>query len=150
MTAVTRAPTTRAATTWKDWRGQFGHDHGVLVVQAFYENVAAHRVEGRALAPGEAERNAVLEFRPQPVQDMLAACLWPRWTGPDGTTLESFAAITDDPPPEVAAPGHDRCIVPLRTGNLDAWLLPDPRALAAQYALLDDRERPYFTHRLAA
>lgn len=132
------------------WRGQFGHDHGVLAVQAFYENVAAHRAEGRELAPGEPERNAVLEFRPQPVQDMLAACLWSRWTGPDGTTLDSFAAITDNPPPEVAAAGHDRCIVPLRAARLDAWLAPDPQDLATQYALLDDRERPYFAHRLAA
>ncbi len=116
------------------WRGQFGHGHGVLAIQAFYENVAAHCAEGRELAPGETARSQVLEFRLSPPQAMLAACLWSAWRGADGATLLSFAAITDDPPPEVAAAGHDRCIVPLRTRNLDAWLVPDPRDLAAQYA----------------
>ena len=34
--------------------------------------------------------------------------------------------------------------------NVDAWLNPDPKNLAAQYAILDDRERPYYEHRKAA
>lgn len=62
----------------------------------------------------------------------------------------SFAAITDDPPEEVAAAGHDRCIVPIKPENVDAWLQPDPSNLDAQDAILDDRERPYYEHRLAA
>ena len=33
--------------------------------------------------------------------------------------LLSFAAITDEPPPEVAAAGHDRCIIPLPESALD-------------------------------
>ena len=32
----------------------------------------------------------------------------------------------------------------------DAWLNPDPADLAAQYAILDDRERPYYEHRMVA
>lgn len=132
------------------WKGQFGHTHGVLAISAFYENVSRHAAEGRALAPGEPERNVVLEFRPDPPVEMLVACLWSRWTGPDGEELLSFAAITDTPPPEVAAAGHDRCIIPIRPGHLDAWLHPDPANRAAQYAILDDRERPYYAHRMAA
>jgi hypothetical protein len=31
-----------------------------------------------------------------------------------------------------------------------AWLNPDPKDLDAMYAILDDRERPYYEHRLAA
>ncbi len=62
----------------------------------------------------------------------------------------SFAAITDEPPPEVAAAGHDRCIIPIKPENIDAWLNPDQRNLAAQYSILDDRERPYYEHRMAA
>ena len=62
----------------------------------------------------------------------------------------SFAAITDEPPPEVAAAGHDRCIIPIRAENVDAWLSPDRGNLKALYAVLDDRERPYYEHRLAA
>ena len=49
-----------------------------------------------------------------------------------------------------AAAGHDRCIIPIRPENIDAWLSPDPGNLAAQYAILDDRERPYYEHRMAA
>ena len=81
---------------------------------------------------------------------MLVACLWSRWQGRGEPDLLSFAAITDEPPPEVAAAGHDRCIIPIKPGNIDAWLSPDPTNLAAQYAILDDRQRPYFAHRMAA
>ena len=61
---------------------------------------------------------------------MLVACLWSRWTPPAGSDepdLWSFAAVTDDPPPEVAAAGHDRCIVQLRPENVEAWLTPQGR-----------------------
>jgi putative SOS response-associated peptidase YedK len=132
------------------WKGQFGHTHAVVSISAFYENVSRHRAEGRALAEGEAEENVVLEFRPDPQQEMLIACLWSRWTGKDGEELHSFAAITDEPPPEVAAAGHDRCVIPIRPGHVDAWLNPDPANLDALYAILDDRERPYYEHRMAA
>jgi hypothetical protein len=33
--------------------------------------------------------------------------------------------------------------------NIDAWLNPNPKDLAALYAILDDRDRPYYEHRLA-
>lgn len=131
------------------WKGQFGHTHGVIVCDAFYENVSRHKVEGRALTDGEAEENMVLEFKPQPRQDMLIACLYSHWQQ-DGEELWSFAAITDEPPPEVAGAGHDRCIIPIREEHLDAWLNPDPNKLAAMYAILDDRQRPFYEHRMAA
>jgi putative SOS response-associated peptidase YedK len=134
----------------KFWKPAFGHSHGVMVANAFYENVNRHRAEGRELRPGEAVENLVLEFRPRPTQDMLVACLWSRWTAPGEPDLLSFAAITDEPPPEVAAAGHDRCIIPIKPEHIDAWLNPDPAKLAALQAILDDRERPYYEHRLAA
>jgi putative SOS response-associated peptidase YedK len=119
------------------WRGQFGVTHGLMPVRKFYENVQRDAT------------NVVLEFEPGDGQPMLVACLWSRWTGPEGELL-SFAAITDDPPVEVAAAGHDRCIIPIKPENVDAWLHPDPGGLAASYAILDDRQRPYYEHRLAA
>jgi putative SOS response-associated peptidase YedK len=132
------------------WKGQFGRTHGVLLADAFYEHVDRHRVEGRDLQPGEEPEDVVLEFRPQGMGLMQAACLWSHWTAPNEPDLYSFAAITDEPPAEVAAVGHDRCIVPLRQERLDDWLNPDSSDLAAQYAILDDRERPYYEHRMAA
>lgn len=120
------------------WKGQFGVTHGIAVAQRFYEHVE------------QDGKDVVLEFAPQGGGDMLVACLWSRWIGEDGEELLSWAAITDDPPPEVAAAGHDRCIIPIKPGNVDAWLNPQGRAPAELYAILDDRERPYYEHRLAA
>jgi putative SOS response-associated peptidase YedK len=65
-------------------------------------------------------------------------------------SLLSFAAVTDDPPAEIAAAGHDRCIIPIKPANVDAWLHPQVSNLGAQYAILDNRERQYYEHRLAA
>jgi putative SOS response-associated peptidase YedK len=135
------------------WKGQFGVSHGIVVLNAFFENVSRHRVEGRALGEGEKEENVILEFRPRPVQDMLVACLWSTWRDPSGKEPEllSFAAITDDPAPEIAAAGHDRCVIPIRHEHMDAWLDPaTSKDLKRMYAILDDRERPYYEHRLAA
>jgi len=132
------------------WRKQFGYTHGIMVANAFYENVSRHKMEGRELTPGEKEENVILEFRPNNAQDMLVACLWSPWKAPGEPDLLSFAAITDDPPAEIAAAGHDRCIIPIKPENVDAWLKPDPKNLAAQYAILADRVRPYYEHRLAA
>jgi putative SOS response-associated peptidase YedK len=133
------------------WKRLFGYSHGVIIVNAFYENVARHAMEHRELAPGDKEENVVLEFRPRPQHDMLVACLWSHWKGDSGEPdLLSFAAITEEPPPEIAAAGHDRCIVPIKPENLDAWLKPDKAHLARQYAILADRDRPYYEHRIAA
>lgn len=120
------------------WKGVFGHTHAIMVVSRFFENVQR---DGK---------NVVLEFNPRSGEDMLVACLWSRWTAPGERDLLSFAAITDDPPPEIAAAGHDRCIVPIKPEHVDAWLNPDPKDLPALHALLHDRQRPYYEHRLAA
>jgi putative SOS response-associated peptidase YedK len=132
------------------WRNVFGHSHGLVLASAFYEHVPRHKAEGRALLPGEVEEDTILEFKPNGLEEMLVACLWSRWQAPGQPDLLSFAAVTDDPPDEVAAAGHDRCIIPLRRANVDAWLHPDRTNLAAQYSILDDRERPYYEHRIAA
>jgi putative SOS response-associated peptidase YedK len=123
------------------WRGQFGRTHGVALWWYFYEHVVR---DGQ---------DVVLEFSPSTGQLMPVACLYSHWTPPAGSDereLWSFAAITDDPPPEVAAAGHDRCIIPLKGEHLDRWLNPDPADLAAQQAVLDDRERYFYEHRMAA
>lgn len=120
------------------WRRVFGVSHGVMIVDRFFENVQR---DGQ---------NVVLEFVPADGREMLVACLWSRWVGADGQSLLSFAAVTDEPPPEVAAAGHDRCIVPLKPEHLDAWLQPGAHSLDELDQLLEDRERPLYQHRLAA
>jgi putative SOS response-associated peptidase YedK len=121
------------------WRGEFGHRHAVMLVQSFFENVER---DGH---------NAVLHFVPRPADTMLVACLYAEWTNPtDGQTLLSFAAITDEPPPEVAAAGHDRMIVNLKPEHLEAWLTPEGRPLADLRAILDDRKAPYYEHEVLA
>lgn len=132
------------------WRPLFGRSHGIVVIDAFFENVSRHQVERRALASGEQAQNVVLEFRPRPPRPMLVACLWSRWRARGQPDLLSFAAVTDEPPPEIAAAGHDRCIVSIRPEHVDAWLQPQASDLAAQHAILDDREPTFYEHRLAA
>ena len=123
------------------WRGQFGHSHGLMVVETFYENVR-----------GDDGANRVLQFTPRTGEPMYVACLVSRWSDPNGAEPElwSFAAITDEPEPEVAAAGHDRTIINLREQHIDAWLNPEPGNLAALYAIFDDRQHPYYEHREAA
>ncbi len=121
------------------WRELFGYRHGLIVVERFYEHVDR---DGQ---------DVVLEFVPNDRQPMLVACLWNRSPAHgDAPELLSFAAITDEPPPEVAAAGHDRCIIQIKPENVDAWLNPDPANLPALQAILDDRPRPLYEHRLAA
>lgn len=81
---------------------------------------------------------------------MIVACLYARWKVPSGKDLISFAAVTDEPPPEVAAAGHDRCVVNIKEPNVQAWLSPEGRDLSQLRAILDDIERPYYEHQVAA
>lgn len=82
----------------------------------------------------------------------LVACPWSHWKDPAGKEpdLLSFAAIIDDPEPEVAAAGHDRTIINIKPKHVDAWLKPDPADLASLYRISDDKGHPINERRLAA
>ncbi|MDP9141716.1 MAG: SOS response-associated peptidase [Pseudomonadota bacterium] len=133
----------------KAWKDLFGIRHGVIVISAFYENVERHKMEHRELGSGEESENVVLEFRPRPAQDMVIACLWNESPERDGHLL-SFAAITDEPAPEVAAAGHDRTIIQIKPEHIDAWLTPEARTEEALQAILSDRPEAFYEHRKAA
>lgn len=123
----------------KYWKGLFGLSHAVMLVDSFFENVDR---EGK---------NQVLHFVPKPAGTMLIACLFAEWRDPKGgSPLLSFAAITDEPPPEVAAAGHDRMIINLKPENLDAWLSPQGRSLEEMQRILGDRQAPYYEHEVMA
>jgi putative SOS response-associated peptidase YedK len=128
----------------KFWSAQFGHDHAIVVVDSFFEWVKVHRQERRELAAGEPEKNIELQFKPNPPRSMLVACLWSCWTDPKQPHVNGFAAITDDPPPEVASAGHDRCIINIKLENVEAWLTPQGRSSTELQAILSDREMPVY------
>ena len=130
----------------KFWSEQFGSHHAILVVESFYENVKRHTMEHRALSAGEREENVVLQFKPEPAQIMYVACLWSHWTDPREPDLRGFAAITDEPPADVAAAGHDRCIINLKPEHVEAWLTPENRSTAELQTMLSDRAIPVFQH----
>jgi putative SOS response-associated peptidase YedK len=121
------------------WKGEFGHHHGLIIADVFYENV---EIDGK---------NQVLAFTPRDGSPMFIACLWSHWTDPTGKEpdLLSFAAITDDPEPEVAAAGHDRTIINIKPEHIGEWLNPTGRSLANFYAIFDDKQHPYYEHQVA-
>src|ERR1700733_2222780 len=132
----------------KFWGQQFGHHHALMIVESFYENVQLHAMEHRELKAGEEAQNVVLQFTPQPAEPLLIACLWSHWTDPKEPDVRGFAAITDEPPSDVAAAGHDRCIVNLKPEHVEAWLKPEGRGTQELQTLLSDRAVPVFQHEI--
>ena len=123
----------------KYWQGLFGVSHAVMMIETFFENV------------DRGGKNEVLHFIPRPENTMLIACLAATWQDPKGgRPLFSFAAITDEPPAEVAAAGHDRMIINLKAEHLDAWLSPQGRSSDELQAILSDRQTPYYEHEVMA
>ena len=128
------------------WGDQFGSHHAIMVVESFFENVKLHTMQHREIKAGEREQNVVLQFKPEPAQLMYIACLWSRWTDAKEPELRSFAAITDEPPADVAAAGHDRCIINLKPEHVEAWLTPDSRSRKELQDILSDRTVPVYQH----
>ncbi|KVS41453.1 hypothetical protein [Burkholderia ubonensis] len=40
--------------------------------------------------------------------------------------------------------------IPTKPENIEAWLNPTASSLETMYAILDDKDRPYYEHKLAA
>ena len=123
----------------KYWATLYGSSHAVLLVDSFFENI------------DRSGKNQVLHFVPRPQETMLIACLYATWSDPKtGEKLLSFAAITDEPPEEVAAAGHDRMIVNLKPESVSAWLSPQGQSKEALERLLEDRQTPFYEHQVLA
>jgi putative SOS response-associated peptidase YedK len=121
------------------WRRQFGATHALMLMWSFFEWV--DRPDGSKVE---------LQFRPRTPQLMYVACLYAEWEGEDGRRMPCFAAVTDEPPPEVAAAGHNRCPINLTADAAQRWLTPQGRSDAQLQALLDERQRPYYEHEVLA
>ncbi len=119
--------------TRKSWEGIFMRQHGLLVFEKFYEWVLDE-------ATG---KKKIVSFYPRDKDLMWAPCLWDRWT--DGVdSLESFAIITTDPPPEISEAGHDRCPLFLREDLIDTWLNPAGLSKKEMYKVLGQKEDAKF------
>lgn len=121
------------------WREEFGSSHGLVVAESFFESVAQHRLEQRALAQGQGLGAVEFRFAPLPAQPMYLPCVWAHWARAGEPDLWSFAVVVDTAPMDLQAAGQDWCPVALKRENVAAWLQPDPANLQACYALLDDR-----------
>jgi putative SOS response-associated peptidase YedK len=123
------------------WRPLFGTSHAILPAVSFFENVA-----------GPDGRNRVLEFIPANGRTLWIACLYVEWGDPrdPASRLQSFASITDEPTPEVAATGHDRVPVNLTWEAALRWLDPSGLGEAELMSLLDQRQGTRYVCREAA
>jgi len=129
------------------WKNQFGYKHGILVLTSFFENVHRHDLEKRELEPGEKPENVVIQFKPQGFDEMIIPIIWDHSPkSANELSFDSFALITDEPPPEVVATGHDRCPIFLKSEHIDAWLNPEGRSTEMLFSILDDKERPFYEH----
>jgi putative SOS response-associated peptidase YedK len=99
------------------------------------------------LKPAE-QRKIIIQFQPEDAQDLLVPVIYSASPEP-GQFHEGFAIVTDEPPPEIRAAGHDRCPIILNSEGLQAWL--DHRGKSAKDLdrILSEQQRITFKHQLA-
>lgn len=120
----------------RTWKPIFGKQHGIFPFYRFYESVE-----------GDNGQAKIIYFEPKDQDIMWSAAIYEEAAITPGV-LRTFAAVTDEPPPEVAAAGHDRCPVFLAKENFGRWLNPQetPKELVQ---LLTSVVPTYFEHKVA-
>jgi putative SOS response-associated peptidase YedK len=81
-------------------------------------------------------RKTVIQFRPLGRTEGLVAPVIFNTGDLGGERVSAFALVTDDPPDEVRAAGHDRCPVFLSEQAWPAWLVPKGKTPKELDALL--------------
>jgi putative SOS response-associated peptidase YedK len=130
------------------WKSVLGKNHGALAIKAFFENVPLSKFEHRKLKKGEEDKNLILKFEPKGLSEMLVPCLFDT-NAEEDFTLHSFALITDDPNPEVAAAGHERTPVVMKETHLELWLEANQN-FSEYRPVFEDKEPTYFEHQVSA
>lgn len=130
------------------WKNALGKRHGIIMVEKFYESVATEDYTKHFKLPADKKGQSSIElcFAPDNVEYMFIPTLWDKWTGKDGKTLFSAALITDDPAPEIKQAGHDRTPIFLKESAVDAWLNAKETTVKDLKYVLDQRERPHYSH----
>jgi putative SOS response-associated peptidase YedK len=132
------------------------------VASQFAKQAEARRArlegQGKAWKPTPTEtkdprfRKIVIEFKAEQagtgVDELFVPVVFTERPDPGspGDLRKGFAIVTDAPPTEVAAAGHDRCPVFLTREFAYAWLKPTGRTAKEMLDLLDGRPRVTFHH----
>ncbi|MBM4251973.1 MAG: SOS response-associated peptidase [Deltaproteobacteria bacterium] len=93
------------------------------------------------------QRKIIIQFKPEDESDLLVPVIYSS-SGAKDAFANGFAIITDEPPAEIKAAGHDRCPIILTADALDAWLHPEGRTARDMDELLTRRQRLTFKHQL--
>ena len=91
-------------------------------------------------------RKIVIGFQPDQ-QDLLVPVIF-SIAKVDGRWDAGFAIVTDDPPPEIQAAGHDRCPVILQEDEINEWIDLEGKSTQDFDELLASKRYVHFTHRL--
>lgn len=94
-------------------------------------------------------RQIVIEFKPVDQTMMLVPVICSTSQLPNFGEDRGFAIITDDPPDEVSAAGHDRCPIVLSLEQVPLWLDCTQKSASDFDKLLSTKTLPHFTHMLA-
>ena len=121
----------------KTWRALVGKNHCLFPFKQFYEWVN-----------GPDGKKRLVTFFPKGKDIMWAPGLHDKWISEDNSfTFESFALITDDPPTEVLAQGHDRAPLFLKEEAIDEWLdFPFSEKKVSPIEILSKREPIIYGH----
>ena len=162
--------------TSKFWSESFMRNHGIIVIQAFYEWVEVKDLLRAGVVTIDQVKD---EFRRQSEQRKAKIVEQGKKYAPTATEkvdphfrkiiLEfkpdsedilvpvifsvkddrmGFAIVTDDPLPEVAAAGHDRTPISLTEKAAELWLKPEGMTAAVMLSVLEKRAANTFRHAL--
>lgn len=122
------------------WRRLVGRTHALFPFIRFYEWVEDDKA-----------KKVQLSFAPEDREIMWAPALYDTWSSADGRVeFRSFAILADEPTPEIAAVGHDRCLIFLRSDAIDTCLQPEGQSREGLMGLLQMRETTKFANARAA
>lgn len=122
------------------WKPIFMRNHGLFPFKTFFEWIE-----------DEKGKKTLIKFIPKDREITWAPCIYDTWESDDHQVrIQTFAIITDDPPPEIAQMGHDRCPIFILEKNIDIWLSPESSSKKMIYQILKEKEAVYYDHQWSA